>query len=93
MKFPHLTCAHVATAALLVVLPGLTTSARAAPSAEVAKKCLSYAYRVYPYKRPGAAQASNGRQLYFSDCLRKNGDVGEPPLAARTTGNDAKPAN
>ncbi len=68
------------SAFLSIVLPGvLAQPAHSAPTAEVAKKCLRYAYRVYPYKRPGAAKASNGRQLYFSDCLAKNGDIPEPP--------------
>lgn len=52
--------------------------ASAAPTAEVAKRCLHYAYIVYPYRAPGAAPASGGRESYFRDCLNKNGDVPEP---------------
>jgi len=50
----------------------------AAPTAEVAKRCLHYAYIVYPYKRPGAVPMSGDRQAYFQDCLAKNGDVPAP---------------
>jgi hypothetical protein len=50
----------------------------AAPSAEVAKLCLHYAYVVYPYKRPGAVQMSGDRQAYFRDCVAKNGEVPKP---------------
>jgi hypothetical protein len=50
----------------------------AAPSAEVAKRCLHYAYIVYPFKRPGAVRMSGDRQAYFKDCLEKNGDVPAP---------------
>jgi hypothetical protein len=56
----------------------LATPAHSAPTAEIAKKCLRYAYVLYPYKRPGASKASNGRQVYFNDCVAKNGDVPEP---------------
>jgi hypothetical protein len=52
--------------------------ASAAPTAEVAKRCLHYAYIAYPYRPPGAAPASGGRESYFRDCLNKNGDVPEP---------------
>jgi hypothetical protein len=54
----------------------LTVSA--GPSAEVAKRCLHYAYIVYPYKRPGAVRMSGDRQAYFKDCMEKNGDVAVP---------------
>ncbi len=64
--------------ALLSIVLATAPPAYSAPTAEVAKKCLRYAYRVYPYKRPGAAKASNGRQLYFNDCIAKNGDIPEP---------------
>ena len=52
----------------------------APPTAEVAKRCLHYAYIVYPYKRPGAVPMSGDRQAYFQNCLTKNGDV---PMPAR----------
>ena len=58
-------------------------SAYSAPTAAVAKKCLAYAYRLYPYKRPGSAKGSNARQLYFNDCVAKNGDIPEPPRTPR----------
>jgi hypothetical protein len=50
----------------------------AAPSAEVAKRCVHYAYIVYPWKRPGAAPMSGDRQAYVNDCFAKNGDVPVP---------------
>jgi hypothetical protein len=64
----------------MIVAVGLTLSsqAAAAPTAEVAKRCLHYAYIVYPYKRPGAAPMSGDRQAYFQDCMAKNGEVPEP---------------
>ena len=52
--------------------------ATAAPTAEVAKRCLHYAYIVYPYRPPGAAPASGDREAYFRDCLNKSGEVPEP---------------
>ena len=50
----------------------------AAPSAEVAKRCLHFSYVAYPFKRPGAVQMSGDRQAYFKDCISKNGDVPAP---------------
>lgn len=55
--------------------------ATAAPSAEVAKRCMHYSYVVYPYKRPGAVRMSGDRQAYFKDCMAKNGDVPTPAPA------------
>lgn len=49
-----------------------------APSAEVAKKCLHFAYIAYPYLRPGAAPASGDRQVYFKACLEKGGNIPKP---------------
>jgi hypothetical protein len=64
----------IAGVALALNSPGVS----AAPSAEVAKRCLHYAYIVYPYKRPGAVRMSGDRQAYFKDCMEKNGDVPAP---------------
>jgi hypothetical protein len=50
----------------------------AAPTPEVAKRCIHYAYILYPYRRPGAAPANGGREAYFRDCLNKDGEVPEP---------------
>ena len=50
----------------------------AAPSAEVAKRCLHFSYVAYPFKRPGAMPMSGDRQAYFKDCMAKNGDVPTP---------------
>jgi hypothetical protein len=60
-----------------VVALGLS-SVSAAPTAEVAKRCLHYSYITYPFKRPGAVHMSGDRQAYFKDCITKNGDVPAP---------------
>jgi hypothetical protein len=65
------------------------TAAHAAPTAEVAKRCLRYAYTLYPYKRPGAVPMSGDRQAYFQDCMGKNGDV-PPPVRAGTDATSTK---
>jgi hypothetical protein len=62
---------------VLATALGLTTTS-AAPSAEVAKRCMHYSYLMYPYKRPGAAPMSGDRQAYFKDCMAKDGDVPAP---------------
>jgi hypothetical protein len=71
------------TVGIVVVIAGVALAhnppaVSAAPSAEVAKRCLHYAYIVYPYKRPGAVRMSGDRQAYFQDCMAKNGDVPAP---------------
>jgi hypothetical protein len=65
-----------ALAALATALGAATISA--APSAEVAKRCLHFSYVAYPFKRPGAVPMSGDRQAYFRDCMAKNGDVPAP---------------
>jgi hypothetical protein len=55
-----------------------TSAASAAPTAEVAKRCIHYAYVAYPFKRPGAVPMSGDRQAYIRDCMAKNGDVPAP---------------
>ena len=74
-----------------IVLTLSPPAALAAPTAEVAKRCLHYSYVVYPFKRPGAVPMSGDRQAYFKDCLAKNGDVPAPTSPSRATGekNDA----
>jgi hypothetical protein len=57
--------------------------ASAAPTAEVAKRCIHYSYMVYPYKRPGAAPMNGDRQAYVKDCFAKNGEVPEPEKPKR----------
>ena len=52
--------------------------ALAAPSAEVAKRCVHYAYIAYPWRRPGSGPMSGARQAYVNDCFAKNGDVPVP---------------
>lgn len=54
-------------------------AASAAPSAEVAKRCVRYGYIAYPFKRPGSVPMSGDRQAYIKDCMAKNGDVPAPP--------------
>jgi hypothetical protein len=73
------------------------SAAVAAPTAEVAKRCLHYAYIVYPFKRPGAVPMSGDRQAYFKDCIAKNGDVPAPaqpsqssPAPEKTSTSDQK---
>lgn len=53
-------------------------NASAAPSAEVAKRCMRYSYVAHPYKRPGAVRMSGDRQAYFKNCMAKDGDVPAP---------------
>jgi hypothetical protein len=68
-----------APAAVVVLAATLgLTHASAAPSAEVAKRCMRYSYMVFPYKRPGAVPMSGDRQAYFKDCMAKDGDVPAP---------------
>jgi len=64
---------------LIVLAIGAGPSAAlAAPTAEVAKRCIHYSYIAYPFKRPGAVHMSGDRQAYFQDCIAKNGDVPTP---------------
>ncbi|MBR0934956.1 hypothetical protein [Bradyrhizobium jicamae] len=56
--------------------------ATAGPSAEVARKCMSFSYIVYPYKRPGSVRGSGDRQAYFKDCMAKEGKVDAPTQPA-----------
>jgi hypothetical protein len=70
-----------AAALALIVAANIAPSLQAAaepPTAEVAKRCLHYAYIVYPYQRPGAVRMSGDREAWFRDCLAKNGEVPEP---------------
>ena len=80
--------ASLALLPLTLVVFGVT-AAQAAPTAEVAKGCLRYAFTVYPYKRPGAVPMSGDRQAYFQDCMGKNGDV-PPPVRAGTGASSTK---
>jgi hypothetical protein len=56
---------------------------QAAPTAEVAKRCVHYSYIAYPWKRPGSGPMSGDRQAYINDCFAKNGDVPVPKAPAR----------
>jgi hypothetical protein len=66
-----------------VDLARVPRAAAEAPTAEVAKRCLHYAYIVYPFKRPGAVPMSGDRQAWFKDCLAKNGEVFMPEGPAK----------
>lgn len=73
--------ARLSAAAALAIVLGLTlgfTNVSAAPSADVAKRCVHYSYVAYPFKRPGAVHMSGDRQAYCRDCIAKNGDVPSP---------------
>ena len=76
-RFPPALGAKLCVIATLVTALG-PANVSAAPSAEVAKRCMHYSYVVYPYKLPGAAPMSGDRQAYFRDCIAKNGDVPAP---------------
>jgi hypothetical protein len=76
-----LTRAVLAAAIAMVLAPSQTN---AAPTAEVARRCLRYAYILYPHHRPGSMPASAGRETYFRDCLNKNGEVPEPTPPPKT---------
>jgi hypothetical protein len=76
----------IATATLMA---SSTSTVSAAPTAEVAKRCLHYAYTVYPFKRPGAVSMSPDRQNYFKDCMSKNGEVPAPSPPSKNS--DASP--
>jgi hypothetical protein len=76
----------VATATIFGLFLGIIfglADASAAPTAEVAKRCLHYSYVAYPFKRPGAVPMSGDRHAYFQDCISKNGDVPAPPSPAK----------
>lgn len=66
------------TAALTLATALGLTNASAAPTAEVAKRCMRYSYVAYPFKRPGAVPMSGNRQAYFKDCMAKDGNVPAP---------------
>ena len=59
----------------------MSASAQAGPSPEVARRCVQYSYLVYPYKRPGSVRGSRDRQVYFKDCMAREGNVPEPVAA------------
>jgi len=74
--------------ALIIVEALIPPHVFAAPSAEVAKRCIHYAYIVYPFKRPGSVRMSGERPAYIKDCLAKNGDVPEPTAKKAVTNGD-----
>lgn len=85
------TISRVVALTLMVPLLALDTLngpyAYAAPTAEVAKRCLRYAYELYPYKRPGSVPMSGDRQVYFKNCIVKESDL---PTARRATSGSTK---
>ncbi len=68
----------ISVLALTTAISFTPSQTSAAPAVEVAKRCLHYAYIVYPYKKPGAAPASGAREAYFRDCLNRDGEVPQP---------------
>jgi hypothetical protein len=68
----------LAALTLLAAMTIVSPQVSAAPTADVAKRCLHYAYIAYPRRPPGAAPASGDREAYFRDCLNKTGEVPEP---------------
>lgn len=71
-------------AAIAVLTIALYPAAiQAAPTAEVAKRCVHYSYIVYPWKRPGSGPMSGDRQAYINDCFAKNGNVPVPTAPAK----------
>jgi hypothetical protein len=98
MKFEKdawIRCLAVLAVIAAIALFSSPPAALAAPTAEVAKRCLHYSYLVYPFKRPGAVPMSGDRQAYFRDCMAKNGDVpapARPNQAGATTEKTDAPA-
>ncbi len=94
----RVTWARQAAMLALIVAANIAPSPHAAaepPTAEVAKRCLHYAYIVYPFKRPGAVRMSGDREAWFRGCLAKNGEVPEPvaPGKPQASVSTAVPAN
>jgi hypothetical protein len=71
------------SAALIALATNTPSAALAAPSAEVARKCMHWSYVAYPYNRPGSVKMSGDRQAYFKDCMAKDGNVTEPQPKAQ----------
>jgi hypothetical protein len=71
------------SAALIALTTNAPSAALAAPSAEVARKCMHWSYVAFPYKRPGSVKMSGDRQAYFKDCLAKEANVPEPQPKAQ----------
>lgn len=78
-RSPPVPSARFFVAAAIAAMLGLAP-ASAAPTADIAKRCLHYSYVAYPFKRPGAAPMNGDRQAYFKDCISKDGDVPAPIL-------------
>jgi hypothetical protein len=83
-RVSHLSHFRLSLLTLTAVATLTASPATAAPpTAEVAKRCLHYAYISYPRRPPGAAPASGAREAYFRDCLNKDGEVPEPTPPAK----------
>ena len=83
---------------VLIIAVDLALGSRAGaapPTADVAKRCLHYAYIAYPWKRPGAVPMNGNREAWFRDCLAKNGEVPEPaaPAKPQTPAPEKSPAS
>jgi hypothetical protein len=83
MSFLNSQIAKVVTTASLALTLS-TATARAAPTAEIAKRCVHYSYIAYPWKRPGSGPMSGDRQAYINDCFARNGNVPMPTPPAKS---------
>lgn len=75
----------LAGVAILATMTFVSSQVSAAPTSEVAKRCLHYAYIAYPHRPPGVAPASGDREAYFRDCLKKDGEVPTPTPPPKKT--------
>lgn len=82
---PHETYVKVTIHLAMLTCLLIPTSVPAGPSAEVARRCMRYAYVAYPYHRPGAVRMSGERQAYFKNCMEQVGNVPVPeqPMSAQ----------
>jgi hypothetical protein len=51
------------------------------PTAQVAKVCLTAAYKAYPYQRPGKESGSGARYQFYKECIEKRSNPNPPPEA------------
>ena len=93
MKFSGMRGAAILAFVIAVDLALSPRAGAAPPTAEVAKRCLHYAYLAYPWKRPGAVPMSGNREAWFRDCLTKNGEVPEPASPAKPQTPAKSPAS
>ena len=66
---------------VVAMLAMASGTASAAPSAELAKRCLRATYKLYPYQRPGAAPMTGDRLSFFKECMAGRQDGASPDPA------------